>query len=167
MAEYSSVLLAFGGNEAGAWGEPAAAILRAFGDLEQNGVRLGAKSRLIATKAFGPAPQPDYVNAVASGITALDAEALLALIKQLEWAAGRRPGPRWGPRPLDIDILDFGGTILGWDRPHDPKHPAHLVLPHPELANRDFVLALLAEVAPDWRHPVSGLTPRQMLTALK
>jgi len=166
MKELSKVLLAFGGNEAGMWGEPADALKRALENLDRHGVTLAKVTPQVITRPLGLAAQPDFVNAVAVGETALDAEGLLTLIKRLEWMAGRRPGPRWGPRPLDIDILDFAGQVAGWDQRHDPMQPAHLVLPHPELHRRAFVLAPLAEIAPDWRHPVLGLSAREMLAAL-
>lgn len=166
MAKMTRLLLAFGSNEAGLWGDPQVAVRRAFDELGGHGVALRSVSQLAITKPIGPEGQPDYVNAVATGQTALDADSLLRLLKRLERSAGRSPGERWGPRPLDIDILDFGGAVAGWDQPHDPLHPAHLVLPHPELANRRFVLEPLAALAPEWRHPVLGLTPRQMLAAL-
>ena len=166
MADTSKVLLAFGSNEASTWGEPAATLERAFAELGARGVMVSRVSRLTATRPLGPAPQPDYVNGAAVAQTALEPEALLALLKRLEWEAGRRPGPRWGPRPLDIDILDFSGLVLGWDRPHDPLHPDSLVLPHPELHKRTFVLEPLAEIAPEWRHPVLGKTARELRKAL-
>ena len=165
MENAGNVLLAFGSNEAGAWGVPEVAITRAFAELRRHGVRLDRVSKIIATAPLGPQPQPPYANAVAAGRTMRDPEALLVLLKNLEAAAGRRPGPRWGPRPLDIDILDYAGLVQGWDVVHDPEHPAHLVLPHPELHRRSFVLEPMLEVAPDWRHPVLGLTVEQMLVA--
>jgi len=167
MKDSRGLLLAFGSNEAGAWGEPSAAILRAFDELGRSGVTLNRVSRLQVTPPLGPPGQADYVNAAAAGETALEAEALLALLKRLEGEAGRRAGGmRWGPRPLDIDILDYGAGVRGWDTSHDPMRPAHLVLPHPELHKRTFVLRPLSEVAPDWRHPVLGKTAVEMLAAL-
>jgi len=166
MKSVNTVLLAFGSNDTGLWGPPKTTIERAFAELGAAGVRLTRVSSLARTKPLGPLGQPDYLNAAAAGETLLDAEALLTLAKHLEQSAGRRPGPRWGPRPLDIDILDFAGEVRGWDARHDPDHPAHLVLPHPELQRRKFVLEPLAEIAPEWRHPVLGKTACEMLSAL-
>ena len=166
MPDDRKVLLGLGSNEAGPWGEPAEAIERALAELDTQGVTIERVSRLFAAEPMGPMPQAVYANAAAAGLTALDPDALFALLKRLEASAGRRPGPRWGPRPLDIDILDYDGTVLGWDAPHDPMQPAHLVLPHPELHKRAFVLEPLAEIAPKWRHPVLDLTARQMLAKL-
>jgi 2-amino-4-hydroxy-6-hydroxymethyldihydropteridine diphosphokinase len=163
---YHKVLLGLGSNLAGGWGAPELALTRALRELQERGVHLTAVSRLASTQPVGPLPQPSYVNAAASGETVMDPGVLLALLKSLEHDAGRRPGPRWGPRPLDIDILDFDGIVLGWDAPHDPMQPAHLVLPHPELHKRSFVLEPLAEIAPTWRHPVLGKDARQLLAGL-
>ncbi len=166
MVDDRKVLLAFGANQAGPWGEPAEAIERALAELDTRGVVVTRVSQLIVTEPMGPAPQAAYANATASATTRLEPEALLALLKALEAEAGRRPGPRWGPRPLDIDILDYQGVVQGWDTPHDPLHPAHLVLPHPELHKRDFVLKPLLEIEPDWRHPALQASPGELLDQL-
>ncbi len=167
MVDDRKLLLAFGSNLNGPWGEPAEAIERALAELDRRGVLIVRVSRLIVTEPMGQPGQARYANAVAAGETALAPEALLALLKQLEHAAGRRPGPRWGPRPLDIDILDYEDVVQGWETPHDPAHPANLVLPHPELHKRDFVLEPLADVAPGWRHPVLEETAADLLSKLQ
>jgi 2-amino-4-hydroxy-6-hydroxymethyldihydropteridine diphosphokinase len=160
-------LLAFGANVPGAWGDPAASIRRAIALLPERGVRIEAVSSFHQTAPMGP-PQPAYVNAAARITTALEPDALLAVLKQLEAEAGRRPGERWGPRPLDIDILDFGGIVQGWLDGKPATGRRGLVLPHPGLHERTFVLAPLAEVAPEgWRHPVLGLDVAAMLAALR
>lgn len=160
------LLLALGSNLAGPWGSPAETLAAALARLPAAGVAIERVSRLHETAPMGPVPQDRYANAAAAGRTALAPLALLAALKALEGEAGRRPGPRWGPRQLDLDILDIDGQVLGWERPHDPLHPAELVLPHPELHRRRFVLAPLCEVAPDWRHPVLGQTARELLATL-
>jgi 2-amino-4-hydroxy-6-hydroxymethyldihydropteridine diphosphokinase len=88
---------------------------------------------------------------------------ILRLLKRLERRAGRRLGRTWGPRPLDIDILDYGGRRLGWPC---RKRRGGLVIPHPEAHRRAFVLAPLAEIEPQWRHPVLGVTARVLLARL-
>ena len=88
--------------------------------------------------------QPRFHNAVAEGLTRLDPVALLRLAKRIERALGRAPGPRYGPRPVDIDILLYDDLIL--DTPE-------LVIPHAQLAVRAFALAPLAEIAPRAWHP--------------
>jgi 2-amino-4-hydroxy-6-hydroxymethyldihydropteridine diphosphokinase len=109
------------------------------------------------TAAVSSIPQPDYLNTAAVGATALPPDAVLALAKALERAAGRRPGPRFGPRPLDVDLLLWGDLVL--------PHP-ELTLPHPRLRERRFVLEPLAAIAPDWRVPPDGRTVAELLAEL-
>jgi 7,8-dihydro-6-hydroxymethylpterin-pyrophosphokinase len=91
------------------------------------------------------------------GSTGLAPEALLAVCKALERAAGRQRGLRFGPRPLDVDILLWGDRVS--DRPE-------LTLPHPRLRGRRFVLEPLAEIAPDLRVPPDGVTVSELLARL-
>jgi len=105
----------------------------------------------------GGEPQPDFLNTAVIGRTALAPEAVLAIAKALELAAGRRPGPRFGPRPLDVDLLLYGNL-----RSATPE----LTLPHPRLAERRFVLAPLAEIAPDLQIPAFGASPSELLRRL-
>lgn len=105
-------------------------------------------------------PQPDYLNTAAVGRTGLAPEALLAVCKALELEAGRRrrpQDPRFGPRPLDVDVLLWGDRVS--DRPE-------LTLPHPRLRERRFVLEPLAEIAPDLRVPPDGVTVSELLARL-
>ena len=119
--------------------------------LARNGVSELRLSPLYQTSPVGP-DQPDYTNACARGCTALDPRALLAVCKRLEQEFGRSPGGvRWGPRPLDIDILIFGRAIV-----QEPD----LSIPHPEMGNRLFVLIPLLDVAADMLLPAGG-TVRQ------
>lgn len=99
-----------------------------------------AVSAVYETEPMGGPAQPDYLNAVVALDTALDARGLLELAKTLEAEAGRTPdGERWGPRSLDIDILMVGDERI---------EEADLVVPHPRIHQRGFVLAPLADVAP-------------------
>jgi 2-amino-4-hydroxy-6-hydroxymethyldihydropteridine diphosphokinase len=90
--------------------------------------------------------------------------ALLRTLKRIERRAGRRLGRHWGPRQLDIDVLDFGGRQIG--NPHGHRRRGQLQLPHPEMHRRAFVLLPLREVAPSWRHPRLGLTVSALLARL-
>ena len=112
---------------------------------------------LYRSAAVSPVPQPDYLNTAAVGYTRLEPEAVLAVCKALEREAGRRRNVRFGPRPLDVDIVLWGDRVS--DRPE-------LTLPHPRLRERRFVLEPLAEIAPDLAVPPDGITVRELLARL-
>jgi 2-amino-4-hydroxy-6-hydroxymethyldihydropteridine diphosphokinase len=147
----TSYAIALGSNRRSRHGSPAETLRAALAALNP-----AAVSKLRATPALGPAGL-GFANAVAIVESKLEPDELLAELKALERAFGRRPGRRWGPRALDLDI------ILWSDGPWDGPGP---IVPHPEFRNRAFVLAPLADLVPDWRDPVSGLTVRQLLARL-
>jgi 2-amino-4-hydroxy-6-hydroxymethyldihydropteridine diphosphokinase len=128
--------LGFGAN----LGDPQANIRRAVDLLRAGGLDFVAVSSLYATKPWGVEDQPDFVNACALARTDLAPPALLALTQGAERTVGRKPERRWGPRLIDIDILFYQG--LDW-------RDENLILPHPEMTRRAFVLHPLAEIAPE------------------
>ncbi len=136
-----AVYLGLGSN----MGHREANLRMALGRLEPL-VRIEAVSSLYETAPVGVEAQPPFLNAVARATTGLRPHALLRLVKAIEEEIGRRPGPVWGPRPIDIDILLMGEQVVATD---------DLAVPHPRLAERGFVLAPLAELAP-------GLTPPEI-----
>lgn len=143
------VLLGLGAN----LGDPAAQLARAVARLAEV-VRVTAVSSLYRSEPVGFREQPDFLNAVCVAETTLAPADLLAATQAVEREMGREPTFRNGPRPLDVDILAYGGLVL--------RSP-DLVLPHPGIAHRGFVLLPLAEVAPEWRHPVLDRTARELL----
>ncbi len=121
-------------------------------------ITVSAVSSFLETDPVGGPPgQGKFLNAAAGIETDLAPGALLEELKRIERALGRRPGPRWGPREMDLDILLYGEEIL---------ETAALVIPHPRLRERRFVLEPLAEIAPDARDPVTGLSVRNLLARL-
>ena len=167
-------MIALGANVKGRFGGPCRTLKEAAEWLNDGPVRLLALSRVWKSAPFGPVAQPAYFNAVAATQTSLPAAELVKYLAVLERRAGRRRGRPWGARALDLDLLDHDGAVC---RPPGMGNRAQgllahrwqrrgLVLPHPGMAQRPFVLAPLAQIAPDWRHPVTGRSAAQMLSML-
>jgi 2-amino-4-hydroxy-6-hydroxymethyldihydropteridine diphosphokinase len=132
-------------------GDPLAELKRAVKDLHRlRATRVVAVSSFYENPPFGPVAQPDFVNAVAGILTQLKPAELLAELRRIEEAHGRtrRPGDKWGPRTLDLDLLVFGAESA--DTPE-------LRIPHPGIRHRNFVLLPLAEIAPALLIPGVGV----------
>ncbi len=125
--------------------------------LQELGVELERCSSLYESEPWGVRDQPRFLNAVCRAHTALSPQELLRLAKQVERDLGRRPGVRYGPRPVDVDILLYDDLVL--DTPD-------LTIPHPRLAERAFVLVPLAELAPELVVPGLGRRVRELLERL-
>jgi 2-amino-4-hydroxy-6-hydroxymethyldihydropteridine diphosphokinase len=156
------ILIALGSNIDGPWGNPRATVEKALIKLNAQPLKLLKASSLIITEPFGVVNQPSFVNAVAEIETHLSPEMLIARLHEIEDRAGRVRSERWGPRTLDLDILDYNGLI------RKPQHPDQksLVLPHPGIAERLFVLEPLQEIAPNWKHPETQLSAASMIQKL-
>ena len=140
-------------------GSPLQNVRRALRSLSRlPASRLLKTSPLLATSPVGPVRQPDFLNCGALLSTRLSPMGLLTHLKRIEALAGRRPGRRWGPRPLDIDIILYG------DR---RERSTFLTLPHPRALERRFVLAALSELSPDLRPPGQSRTVTQLLAAMR
>jgi len=159
------ILVALGSNVPGPWGLPHETVEQALGELDRPPLRLVRASRLIRTAPMGPRDQPDFINAVAVIATELDAPDLLARLHDIELSADRRRSLRWGPRTLDLDLIDYDGRIIGEADGVRTRHGL-MLLPHPGIAERAFVLAPIAEIAPQWRHPLTGKSAAEMLGEL-
>ncbi len=134
-------------------------------------------SDLYTTPAYPPGIGPDFINATVAVSTKLSAQDILHVLHDIEAGADRKRTTRWGLRTLDLDLLALGQQIVPnletqtrWrDMPLAVQRetwPGELILPHPRLQDRAFVLVPLAQVAPDWVHPVLNLTVTQMRDAL-
>jgi 2-amino-4-hydroxy-6-hydroxymethyldihydropteridine diphosphokinase len=122
------------------------------------GLRILARSPWYASAPVPVSDQPEFVNGVISVATVLGPTALLALLHGVEVQFGRVRGQPNAARTLDLDLLAFGDVVL--------DDPGGLVVPHPRLHERAFVLFPLRDVAPAWRHPVTGATTAQLIAAL-
>lgn len=170
-------LIALGANLPRDGASPAQTLLEAVAALPAEGLHLHALSRFYRTPAYPPGSGPDFVNACAAVRAALPPEAVLAALHRIEAALGRTRQTRWEARKIDLDLLAAGDRVLpdatteaAW-RTLQPgrqqtETPATLIVPHPRLAERGFVLIPLADIAPGWRHPATGQSVAQMLNAL-
>ena len=151
------ILVALGSNQPGPWGSPRQTVQQALVALNGFPATVVCSSSLIITSPMGPKNQPDYVTAVVHIQTRLSPQSLLRFLNTIERSAGRKRRLRWGPRTLDLDILDYHGLV---------ENGTRLTLPHPGIPARSFVLNPIAEIAPRWKHPVSHTTAREMLARL-
>jgi 2-amino-4-hydroxy-6-hydroxymethyldihydropteridine diphosphokinase len=140
------ILIALGANLESRAGLPAQTLDAALAEIEQHGAKIVAVSPYYVTPAWPDPSEPPFVNAVAQIATTRSAHALLTLLHAIETSFGRVRSAKNAPRTLDLDLIDYDGLVQD-DAP---------VLPHPRIAERAFVLVPLADVAPDWIHPVSG-----------
>lgn len=128
---------------------PRSQVLNGFTQLARlDGTRLLARSSLYSSTPLGPQEQPDFVNAVAGLITTMPARQLLSELKDLERIIGReQPIVRWGPRRIDFDLLVYGDAQV---------NETDLVIPHPGIPQRNFVLYPLCDIAPELVIPGLG-----------
>ena len=128
--------------------DPVRQVERAIAALQDlPDTALTACSSLYRSAPFGPVEQPDFVNAVAQLETQLDVAELFRRLQSIEQLHGRRRGERWGPRVIDLDLLVFGRQVIDSET---------LTVPHPGIAERNFVLLPLQEIAPDLIIPGLG-----------
>lgn len=154
------IVIAIGANVPGPAGSPLESCEAALAALAAARVSVRRRSRWYRSPPWpSGAQQPWYVNGVVLVETALDPPGLLAVLHAIEARFGRvrAPGVLNEPRPLDLDLIDYNGVV----HPEEPP-----ILPHPRLESRAFVLRPLAEIAPNWRHPKSGRSVKDLLAAL-
>lgn len=178
MDEFGQLaLIALGSNRISKWGDAAETVQMAMHSLQSLALSPIQPSRLYSTPAFPAGSGPDFVNMACAFFTKLSAPDLLQALHAIEADAGRTRDQRWAPRTLDLDLIALGQQVcpdavyqahwMGLPIAEQSKTaPDTLILPHPRVQDRSFVLVPLADVAPHWCHPVLDLTVTQMLDAL-
>ena len=121
--------------------------------LRSGVVREFRASSIYESEPLLKMPQPKYFNMVVCGLTVLSPQELIKKCQQIEISSGRIRRERWGSREIDIDILSYGSSIIDND---------DLVIPHPEIGNRSFVLMPMLELSPEWLHPETGITIKEL-----
>lgn len=150
------IVIALGANLPSTVGAPRNTLAAALARLSAQGVRIAKVSSYYVTKAWPDPTDPAFVNAVARVETEHAPRELMKILHEVEEYFGRTRAKRNAPRTLDIDLIDYDGRVeLG-----PPE------LPHPRVAERAFVLVPLEEIAPNWRHPATGKSIAELLSAL-
>jgi 2-amino-4-hydroxy-6-hydroxymethyldihydropteridine diphosphokinase len=148
------------------FGEPIDTCEAALEALKGMNIRILGRSQWYHSAPVPLSDQPWYVNGVARIETSAEATDVLKTLLSLESRFGRQRRTPGSPRIIDLDLLDYRGIVKGWGMEANKKDKASLILPHPRMHERAFVLAPLSELAPNWRHPVLGKTIEALKSSL-
>jgi len=148
-------VIALGGNLPGAYPTMALSLAAAAARLPEEGFQVLRVSHWWRSAAWPDPADPPFLNGVVLARTALEPEDALRALHRIEAAFGRNRSAPNAPRTLDLDLIALGATVL----------EGPIVLPHPRAAERLFVMGPLAEIAPAWRHPISGETAEKLASA--
>lgn len=155
------IFIGLGGNlTCPTFGPPRATCGAALQIMEQRGIKIAARSRWYESAPVPISDQPWYVNGVVAVETAFDARELVLEVLEIENELGRRRTIANAPRTIDLDVIAHGDSVIEGDARH------RVTIPHPRMHGRAFVLLPLAEIAPDWRHPISGTAIKDLIAAL-
>ncbi len=171
------LIVAIGSNVTSTYGGPRQTVQAAVDELDRAPFKLLKVSRFYQTPCFPKGAGPDFVNAAATLAYQGEPDAVLRHLHEIEARFGRERVSRWGARTLDLDLLAVGSRVSPdeivlktWmelsPRRQLEEAPDQLILPHPRLHERGFVLVPMADVAPDWVHPILGRSVQQMLDGL-
>lgn len=170
-------LVALGANLPSALGGPLATLEAAITRIAAAGLIVIARSAWYRTPAVPAGAGPDFINGAIALEGEIDPDQLLVILHEIETSVGRTRNERWVPRSCDLDLIASGTHVMPsetvwrhWANlsPHAQMSdaPDQLILPHPRLQDRGFVLRPLADIASGWRHPVLGRTIGEMLEDL-
>ncbi|MDZ4364118.1 2-amino-4-hydroxy-6-hydroxymethyldihydropteridine diphosphokinase [Brevundimonas sp.] len=148
-----AVFVALGCNDKGPWADTRSLLEAALARFRPEGIDILARSGWWSSAAWPDPTEPPFLNGVVMVRTEHDPHALMQALGRIEDAFGRRRSVLNAPRTLDLDLIAFGRLVGDLDG---------LILPHPRAAKRRFVMGPLAEIAPDWDHPVEGTTAQSL-----
>ena len=150
----AKVVIGIGSN----LGDRMSNIHAAIAALRHNGLQISKVSRIYETEPYGHIDQPDFLNCALLGETSLAPKPLLQRLLNIERELFRRKRRRWGARTIDLDIITYDDLVL---------RTAELVIPHRDIANREFVLRPVCEIAPNLVHPLLGVSFCELLEVLR